>query len=173
MDFHDDVHENNEEVEIGSDELLSDDQLRLPESAKPLVRIHAVRAWLARRQRETTIEIGEAALALQEIQQIQEQDLARLRRREQQLLLERTQRAQQEFQAAQQRLEAYQEAAELLQENLSHTTSSERALVEYYLTLEDLIQQLAGEAEGDSAPRYQALADVQRRIERISAPEQE
>ena len=40
-------------IEIGSDELLSDDDLRLPESANILVRTHAVRAWLvgARRAR--------------------------------------------------------------------------------------------------------------------------
>ena len=31
-------------TEIGSDELLSDEQLRLPESANILVRTHAVRA---------------------------------------------------------------------------------------------------------------------------------
>ena len=36
-------------IEIGSDELLSDDNLRLPESASTLVRTHAVQAWLTRR----------------------------------------------------------------------------------------------------------------------------
>ena len=48
-------------IEIGSDELLSDDDLHLPESANILVRTHAVRAWLARRREESAIEVGEAA----------------------------------------------------------------------------------------------------------------
>ena len=34
------------EEETGSDELLADDNLRLPERANVLVRVHAVRAWL-------------------------------------------------------------------------------------------------------------------------------
>ncbi len=34
-------------TQIGSDELLSEDNLRLPDSASVLVRLHAVRAWLA------------------------------------------------------------------------------------------------------------------------------
>ena len=54
------------EEETGSDELLADDNLRLPESANVLVRVHAVRAWLARRHEEATIEAGRAALALQQ-----------------------------------------------------------------------------------------------------------
>ena len=65
MDIDDETPDSS--VEIGSDELLSDDNLRLPESASILVRIHAVRAWLARRYEETTIEVGEAALALQKM----------------------------------------------------------------------------------------------------------
>lgn len=44
MDIDDET--SNVPVEIGSDELLSDDNLRLPESANILVRIHALRAWL-------------------------------------------------------------------------------------------------------------------------------
>src|SRR3989442_4046991 len=58
-------HESNDE-ELGSDELLSDDNLRLPESANILVRLHAVRAWLARRREEAIIEVGEAALEVQQ-----------------------------------------------------------------------------------------------------------
>ena len=46
--------------ETGSDELLSDENLRLPEGANILVRLHAVRAWLSRRRDETSIEVGEA-----------------------------------------------------------------------------------------------------------------
>ena len=55
--------------EMGSDELLSDDNLRLPESANILVRLHAVQAWLSRRYDEATIEVGKAALGLQEVMQ--------------------------------------------------------------------------------------------------------
>ena len=63
-----DNHESGDD-EMGSDELLSDENLRLPESANILVRLHAVRAWLFRRHDEATIEVGEAALALQEVMQ--------------------------------------------------------------------------------------------------------
>ena len=63
-----DDHESSDN-EPGSDELLSDDNLRLPENANILVRLHAVRAWLSRRHDEATIEVGEAALALQELRQ--------------------------------------------------------------------------------------------------------
>ena len=73
-------------TEIGSDELLSDEHLRLPESANILVRTHAVRAWLARRREETAMEIGEAALIVQQemTQETQETQGSRLRRRERQ-----------------------------------------------------------------------------------------
>ena len=70
-----------ETTETGSDELLSDDNLHLPEGANPLVRLHAVRAWLRRRQKMTNIETGEAALELQQLQQ-DESGTIRLRRRE-------------------------------------------------------------------------------------------
>src|SRR5438445_254655 len=81
--------------EIGSDELLSDENLRLPESANILVRLHAVRAWLSRRHDEASIEVGEAALALQEIMQ-EETVATRPRRRMHQVEAE-----QQQFQRAQ------------------------------------------------------------------------
>src|SRR5215472_15047418 len=55
-----------ENDEIGSDELLADENLRLPEGANILVRLHAVRAWLSHRLNEASIEVGEAALAFQE-----------------------------------------------------------------------------------------------------------
>ena len=64
-----DDHEANDD-ESGSDEVLSDDNLRLPESANVLVRLHAVRAWLSSRHHEATIEVGEAALAIQELMQV-------------------------------------------------------------------------------------------------------
>src|SRR5579883_3492436 len=51
--------------ETGSDELLAADDLRLPESANVLVRLHALRAWLERKRAESELEIGTAALALQ------------------------------------------------------------------------------------------------------------
>src|SRR2546422_2845967 len=97
-----------ESTEAGSDELLSDDNLRLPESASPLVRLHAIRAWLTRRQKETTIEIGEAALTLQHILQ-QEPHEVRPRRRERQGYTEQIQHAQRILAEAQQRLSAYEE----------------------------------------------------------------
>lgn len=164
----------NEEIERGSDELLSDDKLRLPASASPLVRLHAVRAWLTRRQRETDGEIGEAALALQYTMQDSEQD-TRMRRREREALAERVQRIQQSLQDAQQRKQAYEEAETLLEECITHTTSNERALVEYYLTLEDLMQSEEVEEATttnppDQSPRHLALADVQHRVEHVGSP---
>lgn len=168
MDFEDEFE--NETTETGSDELLSDDNLRLPESANVLVRLHAIRAWLTRRQQETTIEVGESALVLQET--MREGDYAHLRRREREALAERLQRAQEALQAAQLRLETYEEAETLLEDCVTHTTSGERVLVEYYLTLEELMHD-ANTHEDRSAPRLRALADVQHRIERVGAPGEE
>src|SRR5579859_5125875 len=115
--------------EIGSDELLSDDNLRLPESANILVRIHALRAWLARRREETTLELGEAALALQ-AGTSQEPPRTRLRRRERQNQEEQLARIQQSLAETRQRLSAYEEAQSLLEDSITHT-SGERVLVEY------------------------------------------
>ena len=163
--------------EIGSDELLSDDNLRLPEAASILVRVHAVRAWLVRRCEETTREVGEAALALQEAMQ-QPVPETRLRRRERQQQQERTDRVQQLLNIAQLRLHAYEEAQTLLEECITHT-SGERVLVEYYLALEELVQNILASNTPDTPdtlndfdqhPRLQALADVQHRVERIGAP---
>lgn len=163
-----------ETTEVGSDELLSDDNLRLPESANALVRLHAVRAWLTRRQVETNIEIGEAALALQEAFQEPEEE-TRLRRRERQNQVgsvQRVQHAQQALEEAQQRLHTYEEALELLEEIVTHTTSGERALVEYYLALEDLMQSSIEEPDS-SRQRILALADVQHRVEHVGAPNED
>ncbi|MFL5698899.1 MAG: hypothetical protein ACJ797_17595 [Ktedonobacteraceae bacterium] len=170
MDIDDET--SNAPVEIGSDDLLSDDNLRLPESANILVRIHAVRAWLTRRYEETSIEVGEAALALQEMtQELQE---TRLRRRERQNQQEQLNHIQQVLADAQQRLSAYEEAQSLLDESIAHT-SGERVLVEYYLSLEDLVQgaiQAIPPGQGHT-PRLSALADVQHRVEHVGAPNEE
>ena len=156
-----------EATERGSDELLSDDDLRLPEGASPLVRLHAVRAWLTRRQQEASIEIGAAALTLQEMLE-NTQPEARLRRREREMLAERLQQTQQHFQIAQQRLNAYEEAAALLEEYVTHTTPGPRLLVEYYLALENIIQASLQEDSDDQSPRLQVLFDVLHRVEHVS-----
>ena len=167
MDFDD---ERSEEIEeTGSDELLSDDNLRLPDGANALVRLHAVRAWLTRRRKEATIEIGEAALALQEVMQ-EESTEPRLRRRARQSLAERQMQTQAMLQQAQQRLSAYEEAEALLEECVSHTTSGERVLVEYYLTLDELIQQHTQANDAKNAPWQAAISDVQHRVEHVSTP---
>jgi hypothetical protein len=155
-------------TEIGSDELLSDEQLRLPESANILVRTHAVRAWLARRREETAMEIGEAALIVQQ-EMAQETQGTRLRRRERQNREWQMGQRQQVLKEAQQRLNAYEEAQDLLEDCIVHT-SGERVLVEYYLALEDLVQSIIQTDQAEYTPRLQALADVQHRVERVGAP---
>src|SRR2546421_9275093 len=144
-------------LESGSDELLSDENLRLPESANILVRTHAVRSWPVRRLEEITLEVGEAALALQQAM-MQEPQETRLRRRERENLQLQIDKQQQKLQEAQQRLEGYQEAQDLLEDCITHT-SGERVLVEYYLALEDLVQNAIHDSE--PRPRLQALFDVQ------------
>lgn len=168
MDIDDET--SNVPVEIGSDELLSDDNLRLPESANILVRIHALRAWLTRRCEETSIEIGESALMLQEIMSQE----TRVRRRDRQSQQERLSHIQQVLKETQQRLSAYEEAQSLLDECITHT-SGERVLVEYYLALEGLMQDVAEEGQlgQGQAPRLSALAKVQHRVERVGAPNEE
>src|SRR5438067_5348482 len=100
MNFDDEISNTSEEA--GSDELRSDDNVRLPESANILVRVHAVRAWLTPRYQETTLEVGEAALALQEWAQTSE-DTPRWRRRERQEQEARLAQIQQRLAEAQQR----------------------------------------------------------------------
>jgi hypothetical protein len=158
-------------AETGSDELLSDEDLRLPDEASPLVRLHAVRAWLTRQRKETTIEIGTAALSLQEAQQ--DQNVSHLRRREMQRIEAQRQQALQDLQAAQQRLTAFEEAEELLTECIVHTTSNERTLVEYYLALEELTLHEQEESQAPSSPRYEALIDVLQRVEHVGSPNEE
>lgn len=170
MDFDDDTL--NSSSEVGSDELLADDNLRLPESASMLVRVHAVRAWLARRQEETASEVGEAVLALQHMVSPEELQGIRLRRRERQSYEERIHSLQEVLTEAQQRLSAYEEAQSLLEDCIVHT-SGERVLVEYYLMLEELMHDSTqGNASGQ-LPRLRALADVQHRVEHVGAPNEE
>ena len=161
--------------ELGSDELLSDENLRLPEGANILVRLHAVRAWLARRRDEATIEVGEAAIELQEMMQ-EEAVETRPRRRthqieavQQQFLL-----AQKALAESQQRLSAYEEAQSILEDCVAHT-SGERVLVEYYLTLEELVlqsQEVVDQTE-DRSPWLDAISDVLHRIEHVGTPDEE
>jgi|SRR5712691_863320 len=176
MNYHDDdLSEFEDAIETGSDELLSDDNLRLPESASVLVRLHAIRSWLARRQRETNLELGEAAWALQELMREEPQE-SRLRRRErlQSSRMQQSQQLQQTILLARERLRAYEEAEELLEECLTHTTLGERSLVEYYLSLENLMTNHAQDSDLEqqlSVPWNTAMADVLRRVEHVGIPQ--
>ena len=161
--------------EIGSDELLSDENLRLPESANILVRLHAVRAWLSRRHEEAIIEVGEAVLVLQEMMH-EEAVETRPRRRKHQIeaAQQQFQRAQKALAESQQRLSAYEEAQSILEDCIAHT-SGERVLVEYYLTLEELVlrsQEQVDQAEKRS-PWLDALSDVLHRIEHVGTSDEE
>ena len=169
MDFDNELDP--ETTEVGSDELLSDDNLRLPDGASPLVKVHAVRSWLTRRQKDTALRIGEAALVWQEAQQDAMQDTSRLRRREQQRITDHVQQAQRDFEDAQRRLSFYEEMAGLLEEYITHTTSNERTLVEYYLQLEELVQQEEQKETDVDKSRLRVLMDVLHRIEQVNTPE--
>ena len=160
--------------ELGSDELLSDDNLRLPESANILVRLHAVRAWLSRRHDEATIEVGEAALGLQQTMQEDAVEMRPRRRKQQMEEVQRFQHAQHVLAEAQQRLSAYEEAQSILEDCVAHT-SGERVLVEYYLTLEELVlqsQERTDQTE-DRSPWLDALSDVLHRVEHVGTPNEE
>lgn len=162
--------------ETGSDDLLAEDDLRLPEGANILVRVHAVRAWLTRRKRDADLAIGQVALALQMLMQ-DEPESSRPRRRRVQLddPYTRVIELQQELQAAQVRLQAYTEAEELFEDYLTHNTSSnDRILVEYYLAIENLCfeqAQAPQETEDSQAIRQKAFEEVLHRLERVTAPE--
>ncbi|GER89270.1 hypothetical protein KDW_34320 [Dictyobacter vulcani] len=169
MDFDDELSA--QEDQTGSDELLSDDNLRLPASANPLVRLHAVRAWLKRKEKETTMDMGTVALVLQELQI--STGSAPLRRRAYQELTERLQSQQNAFQSAQERLATYEEAGEMLEDCVNHVTVGERLLVEYYLQIEDLIQTGLEESNQATTPRLEALFEVQNRIERVGVSYEE
>jgi hypothetical protein len=160
--------------EMGSDELLSDENLRLPESANILVRLHAVQAWLIRRHDEATIEVGKAALGLQEVMQEDAVETRPRRRRQQMEEAQRFQRAQHVLAEAQQRLSAYEEAQSILEDCVAHT-SGERVLVEYYLTLEELVlqSQEGTDQTEDRSPWLDALSDVLHRVEHVGTPDEE
>lgn len=164
--MYDDNDENThiDKATSGSDELLADDDLRLPEGAHALVRVHAVQAWLNRRVREATLAQGEAALALQAAQ-AEDENNHTMRRRERErrevLLL----RCQQHIEREQARIETYEKAQELLQEYIDHA-GSERVLVEFYLALEMLAEQETY-AAAPTSTRLDALAEVQHRVERV------
>ena len=167
--------ENASSDEIGSDELLSDENLRLPEGANILVRLHAVRAWLSRRRDEASIEVGVAALALQEM--MEEEGVETGPRgwpHQIEAVQQQFQRAQKELAESQQRLSAYEEALSILEDCVAHT-GGERVLVEYYLTLEELVlqsQERMDRAE-EGSPWLDALSDVLHRIEHVGTPDEE
>lgn len=169
MDFDDEFI--NDAEETGSDELLSDDNLRLPEGANPMVRLHAVRAWLKRRQREIKLAMGNTALELQASQQ--SGSSAPLRRRAYQEQMEGLQRLQTSFQRDQERLNAYEEAEAELEDCVNHTTVGERLLVEYYLQLDMIIQTELQEHAQHETLRIETLLGVQHRVERVTATYEE
>jgi hypothetical protein len=159
------ANENDAPTEVGSDELLAADDLRLPEGASVLVRLHALRAWLHRRLTETTLEVGEAALAWQLAAQ-EQASASRLRRRSAPLS-PAAQHAQRSLEQAQQRLSAYEEASSLLEDCVTHTTTGERLLVEYYLALEELLQ---ASTKSEHSSWLEAMHAVAHRVEQVGTP---
>ena len=161
--------------EIGSDELLADENLRLPEGANILVRLHAVRAWLSRKLDEARIEVGEAALALQNMMQEQiVETRPRRKMRQTDTLQELFERSQKTLAVAQQRLSSYEEAQSILEDCVAHT-SGERVLVECYLTLEELVLQRQEQegVEEDTSSWIDAMSDVLHRIEHVGTSDEE
>lgn len=166
-------YENNDDLspsedEVGSDELLAADELRLPADANMLVRLHAIRAWLNRRRDEAALEVGAAALNMQTAARAAESEV-RPRRRfaENSFMLDRAQR---ELVTAQRRLSAYEEVRELLEDCVAHTTVGDRLLVEYYLSLEERLQ--ASDSPTDT-PWLEAMQDVLQRVGQLGTPGEE
>ena len=161
-----------DEEETGSDELLADDHLRLPESANVLVRVHAVRAWLERRHEEATIEAGMAALALQQTLNVPGEE-TRPRRR---MIQQPGAHPAQQLANARQRIQAIEEAQALLEDCLAHT-SGERVLVEYYLAIEQLLidngYALSGEHPVQHTSWLDTMLDILQRVERVGTPQEE
>ena len=159
--------------ETGRDDLLANDNLRLPDSANVLVRTHAVRAWLARRHDEAAIEAGTAALALQQAMSAAVEE-TRPRRRS--LQPPDTSLAQLELAQARQRIEAIEEAQALLEDYLAHT-NGERVLVEYYLAIEQLLidngYALSDEQPVQHSPWFDTMLEVLQRVERVGTPQEE
>lgn len=159
--------------ESGSDNLLAADNLRLPADANILVRLHAMRAWLSRRARESELEVGRAALDLQDIARTTESlasspRLARTRRRAAEDSL--VQHARRKLSTAERHLSAYEEARKLLEDYVAHTTVGDRLLVEYYLGLEERMQ--AFDLPTDT-PWIEAMQDVLQRISQVGTPEED
>jgi hypothetical protein len=157
-----------EHEESGSDELLAADELRLPEGANLLVRLHALRAWLERRRTESDQQIGRAVLAVQTAmsdQQMRERPRRRFGENNAPLV-----RARAALSRARLQQSAYDQASILLEECVTHTTTGERLLVEYYLSLGELVA--AGETSAE-APWQEAMRDVLHRVEQVGSPGEE
>lgn len=156
------------EEESGSDELLAADDLRLPADANILVRLHAMRAWLGRRYEESGLDVGGAALDVQEIARATEH-LTRSRRHaaEREALMRSAER---KLATARRRQDAYEEARELLEDYVAHTTIGDRLLVEYYLALEERLQ--APDSPTDT-PWIETMQDVMHRVEQVGTPEED
>jgi len=163
--YKDENDDNTGEDEAGGDELLAADNLRLPESANILIRLHALSTWLDRRYADAELEVGVAALGLQEAMRESENE-ARPRHRSSQnnFLFQSRQLA---LVSAQQSQSAYDEARVLLEDCVAHTTTGERLLVEYYLSLEELIE--AANVSG-TTPWLTAMTDVMHRVEQVGTP---
>ena len=77
---------------------------------------------------------------------------------------------------AQEQLNAFEEAQILLEECVAHT-NGDRALVEYYLTLEQLLldngYSTHAEMPTQHSPWYDAMAEVLHRIEHVGTPQEE
>jgi hypothetical protein len=165
--------------EEGSDELLSDDALRLPDSASILVRLHAVRAWLARNRLEASAAVGAAALALQAASQFPVERQRPRRRFRAAAAAEAAgdsfYKQQQQLRGAQEALSAFEQAQGWLEECVAHT-NGERVLVEYYLQIEQALLD-AGYTPGEEKPDrhtpwYDTMVAVLRRIEHVGIPEE-
>jgi len=92
---------------------------------------------------------------------------------------DKVQHLQEQLSVAQERLRGYEEAQRLFEQCVDHVTAGERVLVEYYLMLDALLQDLrerTGQNEQGTAGMsayLEALADVQHRIEHVVVPEEE
>jgi len=157
-----------EEDVSGSDDLLAADDLHLPEGANTLVRLHALRAWLEHRCTASELEIGTAVLALQTT--MHDPGTHRRPRRQWEEANQSLLRAQVALSQAQLRQSAYHTARTLLEACVTHTTTAQRLLVEYYLSLEELAE--AG-SEAADPPWQAAIQDVLHRVEQIGSPAEE
>jgi hypothetical protein len=71
-------------------------------------------------------------------------------------------------------LSAYEEAQSILEDCVAHT-NGERVLVEYYLTLEELVLRSLEQMEQteDHPPWFEAVSDVLHRVEHVGTPDEE